>query len=110
MQAQCELRNPIWRYVPTMKHFHLFPILSVVAFGAWGQPPVSRNTGPGQTAPEQRRAELRSVLMEPRVRELQEKDQIFENVGYDRHLSVQERADLRQQLRQQQVEVKAGRP
>lgn len=52
------------------------------------------------------------MLKEPRAREAPDKepDQRFENVGYDRHLSAQERSDLRQQLRQLQLEGKPERP
>lgn len=91
-----------------MKHFHFFPVLSVVALGAWAQPGVGRNAGAEQTSPEHRRAELRLILKEPRIREAldREQDQRFENVAYDRHLSAEERADLRQKLRQQRMDIK----
>ena len=93
-----------------MKQYQLFLFFSVVALGAWAQPAVSRDTTRDQTAPEYRRAELRSVLKEPRAREAQEKVQIFENVAYNRHLSEQERADLRQQLRRPGLDGKPVRP
>lgn len=84
-----------------MKHFRFFLLLSLCAVGAWAQTTVSRAARPEQTALEQRRAELRAALKALQEREDQGKDQMFENVSAIRHLSMQERADLRQQLRQQ---------
>ena len=95
-----------------MKNFQLFSLLYVVTVGAWAQPVAPRYAAPDQTPLEQRRAELRLMLKEPRAREAQDKepDQRFENVAYDRHLSPQDRADLRQQLRQYRLEGKPEYP
>jgi len=84
-----------------MKHFRFFLLVSLCAGGAWAQTTVSRTTRMEPTALEQRRAELRAALKALQEREEQGKDQMFENVSAVRHLSTQERADLRQQLRQQ---------
>lgn len=65
---------------------------------------------PGHTAAEHRRAELRLVLKEPRGREVQDKEQLFENVAYERRLSAQERADLREQLRRLRLVGSLDRP
>jgi len=94
-----------------MKHVRFFLLFSLVALGAWAQPALSRDAAPAQTAPEQRRAELRSALKAPRVQEEpQEKGQKLENGPANRHMSTQERADLRQQLRQQYRDAKLDRP
>ena len=95
-----------------MKQIQLFLLFSFVTAGAWAQPVPSRDTSRVKNGPEHRRAELRSVLKEPRGWEAPEKDpdQRFENVVYDRHLSEQERVDLRQQLRRQRPEMKPDRP
>lgn len=84
-----------------MKHFRFFLLLSLCAVGAWAQSAVGRAARPELAAVEQRRAELRAALKALQEREDQGKDQMFENVSAVRHLSMQERADLRQQLRQQ---------
>ena len=69
--------------------------------GSWAQPPASRDpTTAEPSAAEQRRAELRSALKAQRARDAQDrKDQTLEIAPAYRHLSEQERADLRQQLR-----------
>lgn len=69
--------------------------------GAWAQPPASREpTTAEPSAAEQRRAELRSALKVQRARDAQDrKDLTLEIAPAYRHLSEQERADLRQQLR-----------
>ena len=101
-----------------MQHVRFFLLFSLVAlgtFGAWAKPALSRDTAPvqtapAQTAPEQRRAELRSALKAPRVQEPQKKGQKLEKGLANRHMSTQERADLRQQLRQQHRDAKLDRP
>ncbi|MEO8120028.1 MAG: hypothetical protein ABI606_11995 [Rhodoferax sp.] len=84
-----------------MKHFRFFLLLSLCAVGVWAQTAVGRAVRPEPAALEQRRAELRAALKALQEREEQGKDQMFENASAVRHLSAQERADLRQQLRQQ---------
>ena len=93
-----------------MKHFRFFLLTSVVAGGAWAQPAVNRETAAAQTAPEQRRAELRSALKATRGGEAQDKEQTLEKAYLNRHLSAQERVDLRQQLRQQRRDAKRDPP
>lgn len=87
-----------------MKHFRIFLFISLFAVAAWAQPAVSHDAAPEPTAPEQRRAELRSALKAPHGQEEAGKDQTPTNVLAKRHLTEQERADLRQQLRQQRRE------
>lgn len=102
MAEQCERRYAFWRYVRTMKHFRFFLLMTVVAVSANAQSALNRETAPVQTAPEQRRAELRSALKAPRGPAAPDKVQQLDNaLTMNRHLSAQERAALRQQLRQQ---------
>jgi Na+-transporting methylmalonyl-CoA/oxaloacetate decarboxylase gamma subunit len=97
-----------------MKHFLFFLVVSVVAVGSWAQASIGRDNAAKDAAKEaaleQRRADLRQALKALRAQEAQGKDQMFENVSADRHLSTQERADLRQQLRQQRRDVNPGPP
>ncbi len=84
-----------------MKNFHLFLFLSVCAVGAWAQAAPPRREGvSAQPQPDVRRSELREAL---KKRQAQEQGPVGESQDlglYERRLSVQERADLRQQLRQ----------
>jgi len=84
-----------------MKNILFFLLISFSTMGAWAQPPASRDpTTAEPSAAEQRRAELRSALKAQRARDAQDrKDQTLEIAPAYRHLSEQERADLRQQLR-----------
>ena len=86
-----------------MKKILFFVLISLSAIGVWAQPPArSDETTAELSAPEQRRAELRAALKAQRARDAQDgKDQTLEIAPAYRHLSEQERADLRQQLRQQ---------
>jgi hypothetical protein len=85
-----------------MKHFRFFLLISFFVAAAWVQPAVSRAAAPVPTAPEQRRAELRLALKEPRGPEEAGKDQTPAKIPAKRHLTEQERSELRQQLHQQQ--------
>ncbi len=91
-----------------MRYFQVFLLFPVLVGAAWAQPQADRN-GASKTAQEQRRAELRLILSTPRVKEAQEKEQALESEMLERHLSAQEKADLRQQLRQQQRAAKGER-
>jgi hypothetical protein len=84
-----------------MKNILFFLLVSFSVVGAWAQPPASREpTTTEPSAAEQRRAELRAALKAQRARDAQDrKDQSLEVAPAFRHLSDQERADLRQQLR-----------
>jgi len=84
-----------------MKNILFFLLISFSTMGSWAQPPASRDpTTAEPSAAEQRRAELRSALKAQRARDAQDrKDQTLEIAPAYRHLSEQERADLRQQLR-----------
>ena len=88
-----------------MKRFQLFLLLSLTTLGAWAQPAPGRDAVAAQIAPEQRRAELRSALKARRSSQAAGKQRAAENAPASRHLSQQERADLRQQLRQQRRDV-----
>jgi hypothetical protein len=93
-----------------MKHLLFLLLVSVVAVGSWAQTSITRDNAAKEAALEQRRADLRQALKALRAQEGLGKDQMFENVSADRHLSTQERADLRQQLRQQRRDVNSDRP
>ena len=92
-----------------MKQFPLFLLISAVVGGAWAQSPLAP-TAATEAALEQRRAELRLMLKIPRAREASQSSQALEKVSLNRHLSAQELADLRQQLRQQYRDAKRERP
>ena len=107
---RCQLT---WRYGALMKRFHFFFLfLSVVAVGVWAQTAAPRRDATSEQLPpdlrrsELLRSELREALKKTQASQEQENGFITdaENVEprriYDRRLSAQERADLRQQLRQ----------
>lgn len=91
-----------------MKRFHFFFVfLSVVAVGAWAQTAaLRREAASEQLPPELRRSELREALKKMQTAQSQENGPVVDAESpeprrtYDRHLSAQERADLREQLRQ----------
>ena len=101
--------QPIWRYGLSMKHFHFFFLfLSAVAVGVWAQSAAPRREeASAQLPPDWRRTELREALKKPHTPQAQENSPLVDAEAleprgiYDRHLSAQERADLRRQLRQQ---------
>lgn len=92
-----------------MRYFQIFLPFTAVLSAAWAQPPAAPNVL-DPTALEQRRAELRSVLKTPRAGEPQEKVLVVESQITQRHLSEQEKVDLRRQLRQQKRDAKRERP
>ena len=84
-----------------MKKFHLFLFLSVCSVGALAQATAPRReVAPGQAQPDVRRSELREALKKPQAHEHAQIGDSAALESYDRRLSAQERADLRQQLRQ----------
>ena len=95
-----------------MKRFHFISLfLSVVAVGAWAQSaPPRREEASALSPPDLRRSELREALKKPQTQQAQENSAMVDTETldpsrtYDRHLSVQERADLREQLRQLSVD------
>lgn len=101
--------QPIWRYGLPMKHFHFFFLfLSAVAVGVWAQSAAPRREEVSiQLSPDLRRSELREALKRSQTPQAQESSPLVDAEAleprgiYDRHLSAQERADLREQLRQQ---------
>ena len=94
-----------------MNHFRFFLLPSLVAAGTWMQPAISRDMAATPApAPEQRRAELRLALKAPHGQTAPNPAQTLDNSPANRHLSAQERANLRQQLRQQRREAQPERP
>ncbi len=92
-----------------MKNCLFFLLISFAAVGAWAQPAANPDVAVGQTASEQRRAELRSALKVRRERETRAADQTLDEAPANRHLSPQELRDLRQQLRQQRRDLNPDR-
>jgi hypothetical protein len=107
LSKQGKLFLSFWRYVYIMKNFLFFLIFSSVAAGLWAQVTVQSDAIFDSALLEQRRAELRSALKTQFDREQRSKDRVNESISASRHLSEQERADLRLQLRQQRREVKS---
>lgn len=101
--------QPIWRYGLSMKHSHFFFLfLSAVAVGVWAQSAAPRREETSaQLSLDLRRSELREALKRSQTPQAQESSPLVDAEApeprgiYDRHLSAQERADLREQLRQQ---------
>lgn len=95
-----------------MKRLWLFSPLFLCAAGAIAQP--SQNAGPGadrQAARDQRRAELRIAVQASRQIEAEAPaPRVYEPLATSRHLSPRERAEMRQQLRQQQPEGPRYKP
>ena len=58
------------------------------------------------SVPDQHRSDLRMALKAPDRHETQDKTQVEKNATPQRHLSDQERNNLREQLRQQHPDVK----
>ncbi|ABD70444.1 hypothetical protein Rfer_2731 [Rhodoferax ferrireducens T118] len=92
-----------------MKHSHFFFLfLSAAAVGAWAQSAAPRREEASmQLQPDLRRSELREALKRSQTLQAQESSPLVDAEAleprgiYDRRLSAQERADLREQLRQQ---------
>jgi hypothetical protein len=93
-----------------MQRFVFFLLALLVSSEAWQQPAVNRQAVAVESVPEQRRAELRSALSAPPVVPAQDAAQPLKSGPGGRHLSTQERADLRLQLKQQRREVKVDTP
>lgn len=91
-----------------MKHFHFLAFLSIVALGVWAQPaPPSREAASAQLPLDVHHSELRKALKKLQAQQAHENGPVVdaEAMGsYDRHLTMQERAYLRQQLRQVSVD------
>lgn len=92
-----------------MKRFHFFFLfLSAAAVGVWAQSAAPRREEASAPSPlDMRRSELREALKRSQTLDAQENSPLVDAEAleprgiYGRHLSAQERADLRQQLRQQ---------
>ena len=91
-----------------MNIFPFFVLLSFIALEVGAQPAPATQAA-SQPVPDHRRADLRQVLKTSSGRELQSKEQTPNSAPEQRRLSAQERADLRQQLRQQRPEGKPDR-
>ncbi len=89
--------------------FPRFLLFLLLAAGASAQPAVSPQAPASQPVSEKRRTELREALMTGSG--AQKGAKVTEAAGNtpNRHLSAQERADLRQQLRQQWPDGKPER-
>lgn len=96
-----------------MKRFHFFFLfLSVFAVGVWAQTAAPKREASAEQLPSDlrlsdlRRSELREALKNSQASQEQENSFMADAVTleprriYGRHLSAQERADLREQLRQ----------
>ena len=94
-------------YGLTMNHYQLL-LFCVLAPVAWAQAHAPRDAQREADAPQQRRAELRSALKEPGSRD--NSGQRQDGAPAERQLSDQERANLRQQLRQQRTPDPLPRP
>ena len=90
-----------------MKYWSLFLLTGLLSPQAFPQQTSQRDSTMLQTLEQLRRAELRSTLQTPRMRTLSNGDSGAKTLDNEvrqaqqHHLSEQERADLRQQLRQQ---------
>jgi hypothetical protein len=95
-----------------MKYFLILLLASLLGAHAWAQSDGNHATLSNPVAPEQRRAELRSVLKvsEAAGRESPGQAQVLEDATANRRLSEQERVYLRQQLNQQRSDVRVARP
>ncbi|MEI8029096.1 MAG: hypothetical protein WCH35_04875 [Comamonadaceae bacterium] len=99
-----------FRYLSAMQRFVFFLLALFASGDAWQQSVVNRSALVAESVPEQRRAELRLALSTPQVAPAQASAQPVK-IGSDvRHLSAQERADLRLQLKQQRREAKVELP
>jgi hypothetical protein len=84
-----------------MKNFPYFLLLAVSSLGVSTAPAFSREVGYEQAAPQQRRSDLRLALMAPMPQDAQSRDRKRDDAAAARQMSDQDRANLRQQLRQQ---------
>jgi hypothetical protein len=91
----------------TIQFALLFPL---ILSSAWAQPAARPQAPASQGMTEQRRVELRQTLKAQGAQELAGRQQVAAAPSPPRHLSTQERADLRQQLRAQRPATQAERP
>lgn len=109
----CAPYQAVWRYVPGMKNVSIVLLVFLVVLGAVAQPEARRKNEGFGTTHEQQRAQLRSELRAPHESESQETEQAPDHVlrqSTNRHLSAQERSDLRNQLQQTRDAKDAGAP
>jgi hypothetical protein len=85
----------------------LFPL---ILGSAWAQPTARPQTSASQSLTEQRRVELRQALKTQGAQEWTSRPQVTAAPPPPRHLSEQERAALRQQLRAQRPATQPERP
>ena len=85
----------------------LFPL---ILGSAWAQPAARPQTTASQGLTEQRRVELRQALKAQGAQEWASRPQVTAAPSPARHLSAQERADLRRQLRAQRPATEPERP
>ena len=102
---------PVWRYLTSMKLLLSVVLVPIVLSGTWQAPLFAREIEGVQSAPERRRAELRQALKTVTARETPGNKQSVDGTAPARHLSAQELADLRQQLRQgRREQLKPAKP
>ncbi len=92
-----------------MKQFLLVTLIVLVSAAAAGQPAPDARGVPEPNAPAQRRAELRQALKAAPGSEARNREAQRPAAPANRQLSAQERADLRQLLRQQGPQDKPER-
>jgi hypothetical protein len=97
-------------YGLTMNHYQLLLLFCVLTPVAWAQAPETQDSARQVDAPQQRRAALRLALKEPRSPDTRANGQGPDSVSSERQLSDQDRANLRQQLRQQRPSEPLPRP
>lgn len=96
-----------------MKNVSIVLLVFLVVLSAMAQPDLLRKNEGFGNAHEQQRAQLRSALKAPHESESQATKQAPDNAlreSMNRHLSAQERSDLRKQLQQQRDAKDAGAP
>jgi hypothetical protein len=97
-------------FLLVMKLSLLVLSLSMLSSAAWAQPERGPLGSASRPVSEQRRAELRDTLKTQPGSEQGKRQQEAVGSLSGRRLSDQERADLRQQLRQQRPETRPQRP
>ncbi len=101
------------RYVHLMKIFRFFLLMGVgcLAAGVWARSPADADASSAQRLSEQRRAELRAALKASRGQEVIGSEALRqEALDSGRTLSDEERAQRRQQMRQQLREIRYESP
>jgi hypothetical protein len=83
-----------------MRVLFIFLLTTFVAIGVLAKPPADLSVPSSSSTSELRRSELRAALKSSLGANGRRKEQAVDKSPDKRHLTPQERADLRQQLRQ----------